>query len=621
MSFPRVGSEFAGYRLESVIARGGMSTVFLGESLRLARKVAVKILAQDLAEDDTFRERFVRESLIAASLDHPNVIPIYDAGEFEGLLFIAMRYVQGPQLKAVIQTTGALPPDRLLPILSQVGGALDAAHARGLIHRDVKPGNVLVDPLLGQERTDHVYLCDFGLTKQTSSHSGLTRTGQFVGTIDYIAPEQIEGKDVDSRTDIYSFGCVVYECLTGSVPFRKSSETAVLWAHIQEQPVPVTQMNPGLPTGIDVVIEKALSKLPDDRYQHCADMVNALRLAFAGDAGVATHLEAPADPGAPTGDPETHALATSLADAPDPFPFPPARDASVADTGPGGDGPSAPSTAPTPVMPASTPPRPPARRGLAVVAVIALLVGTVIGGGIAYLLTRPDSTAAADVASPAAGGTACTDIAGNPVTVGSSTSLSEGTLSCLLSKHIPKDIRARCEMGTGDVSGSSADLPPELGVAQLKADVFLKCSVPFSGTDIDLWYLFKHDRIDVAFDYQAVLSANGFAGMGQEETVFYVNAKRGDCAAGTAVERRWYVVLESNGETIRHTFEPQPIVLGIPSTGRFACWRDATQRPWIAWTDANLPVLALARAAGAGYARDLVDWWQDRAGPGHPPNA
>jgi serine/threonine-protein kinase len=599
-----------------------MSIVFLGESLRLARKVAVKILAQDLAEDDTFRERFVRESLIAASLDHPNVIPIYDAGEFEGLLFIAMRYVQGPQLKAVIQTSGALPPDRLLPILSQVGGALDAAHARGLIHRDVKPGNVLVNPLVGQERTDHVYLCDFGLTKQTSSHSGLTRTGQFVGTIDYIAPEQIEGKDVDSRTDIYSFGCVVYECLTGSVPFRKSSEAAVLWAHIQEQPVPVTQMNPGLPTAIDGVIDKALSKLPDDRYQHCADMVNALRSAFAGDAGGATHLEAPAGLGALTGDPETHAVATSTAEATDPLPIPPAREASIVDMGSGGGGTSAPSTAPAPVMPGATPPGPPARRGLALVAAIALLAGAVIGGGIVYTLTRSDSTPAVDVASPAVGGTECTDIAGNPVTVGSPTTrLSEGTLSCLLSKHIPRDVRARCEIGTGDVSRSSADLPPGLGVAQLKADVFLKCSVPFSGTDIDVWYLFKHDRIDVAYDYQAVLSANGFAGAGQDGTVFYVNAKRADCAAGSSVERRWYVVLESNGETIRHTFEPQPIVLGIPSTGRFACWRDATQRPWVAWTDANLPVLAVARAAGAGYSRDLVDWWQDRAGPGHPPNA
>ena len=199
--------------------------------------------------------------------------------------------------------------------------------------------------------------------------------------------------------------------------------------------------------------------------------------------------------------------------------------------------------------------------------------------------------------------------------------MTEGTLICLLSKHIPKDIRSRCGTGTGDVTGSSADLPPELRVSQLKADVFLTCSVPFSGTDLDVWYLFKHDFIDVSYDYQTVLSANGFAGLGRDGTVFYVDTGRSDCAAGTPLERRWYVVPEANGETIRHTFEPQPVDPGIPSTGRFACWRDSNQQPWIAWTDANLPVLALARAAGAGYSRDLLDWWQDQAGPGHPPNA
>jgi serine/threonine-protein kinase len=616
--FPQVGSEFAGYRLESVIARGGMSTVFLGQNLRLARKVAVKILAQELSEDDTFRERFVRESLIAASLDHPNVIPIYDAGENDGLLFLAMRYVQGPQLKEVIETSGPLRPDRLLPIVSQVGGALDAAHARGLIHRDVKPGNILIDPLVGQERTDHVYLCDFGLTKQTTSHSGLTRTGQFVGTIDYMAPEQIEGKDIDSRTDIYSFGCVLYECLTGSVPFKKPTEAAVLWAHIQELPVPATQMNAALPGAIDDVITTALDKHPNARYQTCADMVAAVRSAFAGAAAgatsaagaIATPLTGPVSTPSP------------VPEAIDPPPAPPVTERASADAGTPAEGTGGPSTAPPRVAPGPPPPTPAPRRSLTLAAAIALLVGAVLGGGIAYALARSDTTPAAAGASRAVGGTQCTDVAGNPVSVGSPGSrLTEGTLTCLLSKHIPTDVRARCRTGTGDVSASSADLPPQLGVSQLKADVFLQCSVPFSGTDFDVWYLFKHDRIDVAYDYQAVLSANGFDGLGRDGTVFYVDAGRSDCAAGTPLERRWYVVVEANGETIRHTFEPQPIVLGIPSTGRFACWRDADQQPWIAWTDANLPVLALARASGAGYSRDLVDWWQNRAGPGHPPNA
>ena len=619
MSFPRVGSEFAGYRLESVIARGGMSTVFLSESLRLARKVAVKILGQDLAEDDTFRERFVRESLIAASLDHSNVIPIYDAGEFEGLLFIAMRYVQGPQLKDVISESGPLPPARLLSILSQVGGALDAAHARGLIHRDVKPGNILVDPLIGQDRTDHVYLCDFGLTKEVSSHSGLTGTGQFVGTIDYIAPEQIEGRDVDSRTDIYSFGCVVYECLTGSVPFKKPTDAAVLWAHIQEQPIPVTQINPDLPVQIDDVITKALSKAPDDRYQRCGDLIAALRSAFGEAAGDDTPRRSPA---------KAPAASMGPIGVGDRVPPAPVVHAPSAESGTREDERDGHVSDPLPSAPARAYSARPARRGLVTIAAIALIVGTVLGTGVAYTVADSDEPSVSGATQGAVAGgegpaaAECTDVAGNPVRVGTPESrLSEGSLICLLSKHIPSDVRSVCVVGTGDVTGASADIPSELQVTQLKADVFLQCSVPFSGTTFDVWYLFKHDRIDVAFDYQLVLSANGFEGQGRAGTIFYVNARRSDCAAGSAIERRWYVVRESSGETIRHTFEPQPIILGIPSTGRFSCWRDETQHPWVAWTDANLPVLVLARAASAGYSRDLVDWWQNQAGPGHPPNA
>jgi serine/threonine-protein kinase len=581
-----------------------MSTVFLSESLRLARKVAVKILAQDLAEDDTFRERFVRESLIAASLDHPNVIPIYDAGEYEGLLYIAMRYVQGPQLKTVIESSGPLPAERLIPIMSQVGGALDAAHGRGLIHRDVKPGNILVDALGGQQPYDHVYLCDFGLTKQASSHTGLTQTGQFMGTIDYIAPEQIEGRDVDARTDIYSMGCVLYECLTGSVPFKKSTEAAVLWAHIQEQPVAATERNPDLPADVDGVIAKALDKSPDARYQSCADLVVGLRSVF----GVPASSSAPVIPAA---------VAAAPAAAGTVLPVPPPQAPSEADLERAGVGPP----------PGSSSPQPPRDRSagggrLAGIGLVMLLVGALVGGGIAYALNDSESSPATPVTGEAAGGTACTDIAGSLVTVGAPpTKLDEGTLMCLMSKHIPRDVRATCTSGTGDATRATADLPTSLGVSALKADVFLECTVPFSGTDFDVWYLLKHDRIDVAYDYQAVLSANGFEGAGKDGTVFYVNAHRSDCAAGSALERRWYVVVESNGETIRHTFQPQPIVLGIPSTGRFACWRDTDERPWVAWTDANLPVLALAKASSAGYSRDLLDWWQNDAGPGHPPNA
>jgi tRNA A-37 threonylcarbamoyl transferase component Bud32 len=611
MNFPRVGSEFAGYRLESVIARGGMSTVFLGEHLGLARKVAVKVLAQDLSEDDIFRERFVRESRIAAGLDHPNVIPIYEAGEIDGLLFIAMRYVQGPQLKDLIQKVGALPAERVLPIMSQSASALDAAHVRGLIHRDVKPGNILIDPDIGSEHMDHVYLCDFGLTKRMSSHSGLTRTGQFVGTIDYIAPEQIEGKDVDARTDIYSLGCVLYECLTGSVPFEKQTEAAVLWAHVQQHPEPVTQMNPRLPHEVEHVVETALAKLPEDRYQTCAELVGALRAAFAphtvGGSEAAADRE-PIDPvmsGAARPEPGGSQAVAS-----------PPRPTNVEAGSGGGEtrGSSAPAM---PAGPSQAGPERPRRAGIALILALVFLAGAAIGGGTAYGLRSKDTSTVA-----ALGSTPCTDIAGDPVTVGAPAApLVEGTLTCLLSKHIPGDIRSKCHLGNGNVNSASAQLPADLRVEQLKADVFLNCSVPYSGTNFNLWYLFKHDRIDVADDYQAVLLANGFRGQGLKGSVFFVNDHQSSCVLASNIERRWWVVPEENGETVRHTFTKEPVSLGVPSTGRFGCWQDAEQHPWIAWTDANLPVLALAEATGAGFSRDLLSWWEQAAGPGHPPNA
>ena len=609
MNFPRVGSEFAGYRLESVIARGGMSTVFLGEHLGLARKVAVKVLAQDLSEDDIFRERFVRESRIAAGLDHPNVIPIYEAGEIDGLLFIAMRYVQGPQLKDLIQKVGPLPAERLLPIMSQSASALDAAHLRGLIHRDVKPGNILIDPDIGSEHSDHVYLCDFGLTKRMSSHSGLTRTGQFVGTIDYIAPEQIEGKDVDARTDIYSLGCVLYECLTGSVPFEKQTEAAVLWAHVQQQPEPVTQRNQRLPREVEHVVDTALAKLPEDRYQTCAELVSALRAALASDTAGSlpgTAARAPMDPAM---------LGTVRPEPRDPQTgAPPLQPANVEAGSPQTRGSSAPAM---PAGPPKTGPARPRRKGTALILALVFLAGAAIGGGTAYVL-RPKGTSTI----AALGSTPCDDIAGNPVTVGTPAApLIEGTLICLLSKHVPADIRSRCNIGNGNVNSESAQLPAALGVEQLKADVFLSCSVPYSGTSFNVWYVFKHDRIDVGDDYQAVLLANGFGGQGRDGTVYFVNNRQSSCVVVPMIERRWWVVPETNGETIRHTFTTEPVSLGIPSTGRFGCWQDAAQHQWIAWTDANLPVLALAEATSAGFSRDLQSWWEQAAGPGHPPNA
>src|SRR6266516_3706671 len=206
----RIDTELAGYRIEQLIGRGGMSVVYLAEHLRLRRKVALKILAPELAENTSFRDRFIRESQLAAGLDHPNVIPVYDAGETDGVLYIAMRFVRGTDLAHVLRD-GPLELMDTVRVVDAVANALDAAHAQGLVHRDVKPGNVLIAASPTGDRMGHLYLADFGLTKRALSVSGITHTGQFVGTIDYVAPEQIKGEAVDGRSDVYSLGCLLYE--------------------------------------------------------------------------------------------------------------------------------------------------------------------------------------------------------------------------------------------------------------------------------------------------------------------------------------------------------------------------------------------------------------------------
>ena len=202
--------------------------MYRATDLSLERPVALKLIAPELAGDESFRERFLREPRLAASLDHPNVIPIYEAGEHEGQLYLAMRFVEGSDLRSVLGREGTLSPERALAVLAQVAGALDAAHRRALVHRDVKPGNVLLD------EDGHVYLTDFGITKQLGGDS--TDTGRMVGTLDYLAPEQIRGEPVDGRTDCYALGCVLYECLAGAPPFRRATEAETLWAHMQDEP-------------------------------------------------------------------------------------------------------------------------------------------------------------------------------------------------------------------------------------------------------------------------------------------------------------------------------------------------------------------------------------------------
>jgi streptogramin lyase len=270
-----------------------MSVVYLAEHLRLGRKVALKLLAPELTESEGFRERFIKESRLAASLEHPNIIPIYDADEAGGVLYIAMRYVEGTDLKALIRREGTLDPQRTLSMITQVARGLDAAHAKGLVHRDVKPGNVLIAAGGDEETPAHCYVCDFGLTKQALSVSGLTETGQFVGTIDYVAPEQIQGLAVDRRADVYSLGCVLYECLAGEPPFRRGQEVAVIWAHVQEPPPKVTDARPDLPPGINEVVARAMAKKSEDRYATCGDVAADARGELGMASGEFTGLTGP----------------------------------------------------------------------------------------------------------------------------------------------------------------------------------------------------------------------------------------------------------------------------------------------------------------------------------------
>ncbi|MFB7462023.1 serine/threonine-protein kinase [Streptomyces sp. NPDC056224] len=276
------GRRIAGYEVESEIGRGGMAVVYRARDLRLDRTVALKLLAPELARNDTFRQRFAHESRVAAAIEHPHIVPVFEAGETEGLLYIAMRYVAGQDLRAMLDRTGPLPLDTAARIAGQIASALDAAHDHDLVHRDVKPGNILIAEGTDSDHPEYAYLTDFGLTKKSLSLTGFTTVGQFVGTLDYVAPEQISGKPVDGRCDVYSLGCVVYETLAGGPPFERDDDMALLWAHQFDAPPPLTSRRSGLPAAVDEVLAKALAKSPEDRWSSCLEFTDALRRAGTG---------------------------------------------------------------------------------------------------------------------------------------------------------------------------------------------------------------------------------------------------------------------------------------------------------------------------------------------------
>ena len=284
------GSLVAGYRIESQIGAGGMAVVFRARDERLGRSIALKVMAPEWTEDEEFRRRFVAESRAAARVDDPHVIPVYEAGTAGGVLFIAMRLVAGTDLRGVLRREGALPPERALELLSPVASALDAAHAAGLVHRDVKPANILVDQRQG--RPDHVYLADFGLSKGAAAGMSLTGVGNYLGTPSYSAPEQVQGHDVDGRADQYALACVAFELLTGRAPYQRDLPMAVMLAHVSEPPPSLAARRPGMPLAADRVMARALAKRPEQRYASCRDFADALRETFGlspyGSGAIAT---------------------------------------------------------------------------------------------------------------------------------------------------------------------------------------------------------------------------------------------------------------------------------------------------------------------------------------------
>jgi predicted Ser/Thr protein kinase len=297
------GIEFAGCRVEGILGRGGMGVVYRATELRLRRPVAIKLITAERAQDPAFRERFEREARLTAAIDHPNVIPVYAAGEDDGHLYLVMRYVDGTDLQALLRRHGRLEPVRAAAIVAQVGEALDAAHAAGLVHRDVKPANVLLSG-------DHVYLSDFGLTRTIGSDTRLTDSGEWMGTVDFMSPEHLAGRRTDARSDVYALGCVLHAALTGTPPFRRDTAPQTIVAHLHDAP-PRPSATAGVPPAFDAVMARALAKDPDDRYPSAGDLGRAAAAAAAGEPEPAPTQSVARGPAAPSDAPTVVTPATS----------------------------------------------------------------------------------------------------------------------------------------------------------------------------------------------------------------------------------------------------------------------------------------------------------------------
>ena len=378
------GAEVAGYRIEEQIGHGGMAVIYRARDARLERDVALKILAPRYAQDDAFQRRFIRESRAAAAVDHPHIIPIFAAGEFGGVLFIAMRYVPGGDVRTLMAEEGQLAPSRADRILTQVGSALDAAHQHGLVHRDIKPSNMLLDLTAGRDQL-HVYLADFGLSKRVLSVTGITVAGTFLGTPAYMAPEQIQGGTVDGRADQYALACTVFEMLAGAPPFERDDDMAIVWAHLSDPVPPVSARRPGLPAAVDAVLARALAKAPEDRFPNCLAFAAALRDAL----GLGAARQRPASP--PTRQDPVVPVTETMRQVPSqPGAVPPAA--------------TIPETAPVRRGPARA--RPWWRSPAAVIVAGCLVVGGGIGGVVASLGGGSGGSGGSETAANSANGVA-----------------------------------------------------------------------------------------------------------------------------------------------------------------------------------------------------------------------
>jgi len=572
----RVGTEFGRYRIERVLGQGGFGTVYYASDLNphLPRHVALKVLNPELAADPSFRDRFLRESMLAIELDHhPNIVPVFDAGEADGTLFIAMRFIDGVDLAATLNQRGALGGDQVVPLIRQIGDALDTAHAAGIVHRDVKPGNILLARDLRR-----AYLADFGLTKRLSATSGITQAGQFLGTFYYAAPEQIEGKEVDGRTDQYALGCVLHESLTGSPPF--TGDMNVIVASHLAQPPPVTSVSrPGLPGAIDSVVARAMAKSPADRFSSCAELAEAAGQALGqGSASVSSGapLLVPPPP-ASTIDPAAAAAASGAA-APswgETLPPPPPTGGPYTPPPVPVSVPGAPYTPPPPSSPgapaswppASPPPLPPqgpggpvgptpAKKrsplpfvlaGAAALVVVILILVFALGGG--------------DEGGGGGGGG------------GDGTAAFPDASERELLDQIPASLRSSCERAR-----RAASTGGQPGVGGRGTEAAVRCTPSVAGADVVFFTLFgDRGATETAFDDAAAAGSIEEAATGE------------DCIEFTGVQ---------------HDYGTDDNV-----DGRVACYRDGGES-YLLW---SMPEFRLVGSAQRDDRNDLdlYEWWAE----------